>query len=280
MTGRKVWFVKINPAMKNKVKFADDTTLKADGINDVLIIRMDDRYSLIKDVLYILGIKYKFLSIGQLLENGYKIHMENKGLRVMDAKGDLNKLGQGGFGSVYKGNLPDECVVAVKVLSESKDNGEDFINEVASIRRTSHVNIVKLLGFCLDGSKKALIYEFMSNGSLENYGMILEMVGRSKNIKLEVDCSSELYFPHWIYKRLELNQDFGLKCIKNEIDEEMVRKMTMVSLWCIQTDPSNRPSMRKVVEMLEGSLQVLEILPKPFLSSPSTSSIHISSEML
>ncbi|CAL5210006.1 unnamed protein product [Lathyrus oleraceus] len=106
------------------------------------------------------------------------------------------------------------------------------------------------------------------------------MVGRSKNIKLEVDCSSELYFPHWIYKRLELNQDFGLKCIKNEIDEEMVRKMTMVSLWCIQTDPSNRPSMRKVVEMLEGSLQVLEILPKPFLSSPSTSSIHISSEML
>ena len=42
MTGRKDWFVKINRAMKNKVKFVDDTTLAADGINDVLIMRMDD----------------------------------------------------------------------------------------------------------------------------------------------------------------------------------------------------------------------------------------------
>jgi hypothetical protein len=110
--------------------------------------------------------------------------------------------------------------------------------------------------------------------------MVLEMVGQKKNIKVEVDCSSELYFPHWIYKRLELNHDLGLRCIKNEIDEEMVRKMTVVSLWCIQTDPTHRPAMHKVVEMLEGSLQVLEIPPKPFLSSPSTSLIHSSSEIL
>ncbi|RHN82390.1 putative glycerophosphodiester phosphodiesterase [Medicago truncatula] len=106
------------------------------------------------------------------------------------------------------------------------------------------------------------------------------MVGQRKNIKVEVDCSSDLYFPHWIYKRLELNQDLGLKSIKNENDEEMVRKMTVVSLWCIQTDPSHRQAMHKVVEMLEGSLEVLEIPPKPFLSSPSTSSIHLSSETL
>ncbi|KAL5070531.1 hypothetical protein RYX36_021418, partial [Vicia faba] len=52
--------------------------------------------------------------------------------------------------------------------------------------------------------------------------MALEMVGQRKNIKVEVDSSSELYFPYWIYKLLlELNQDLGLKCIKNEIDEEM-----------------------------------------------------------
>ncbi|RHN82389.1 putative glycerophosphodiester phosphodiesterase, protein kinase RLK-Pelle-LRK10L-2 family [Medicago truncatula] len=80
-----------------------------------------------------------------------------------------NILGQGGFGSVYQGKLPDECVIAVKVLSESKGDGEDFINEVASISRTSHINVVRLLGFCLDGSKKALIYEFMSNGYLEKF---------------------------------------------------------------------------------------------------------------
>ena len=55
-----------------------------------------------------------------------------------------DKLGQGGYGSVYKGKLQDGCFVAVKVLNNSKGNGEEFINEVASISRTSHVNIVTL----------------------------------------------------------------------------------------------------------------------------------------
>ena len=55
-----------------------------------------------------------------------------------------DKLGQGGYGSVYKGKLQDGSFVAVKVLNNSKGNGEEFINEVASISRTSHVNIVTL----------------------------------------------------------------------------------------------------------------------------------------
>ena len=70
---------------------------------------------------------------------------------------------------MYKGKLPDDHLVAVKVLSEPKGYGEEFINEVASISRTSHVNIVTLLGFCFEGHKRALIYEFMPNGSLEKY---------------------------------------------------------------------------------------------------------------
>ena len=57
----------------------------------------------------------------------------------------------------------------MKFLSEPNDDGEGFINEVASISRTSIVNVVRLLGFCLNGSKKALIYEFMPNGSLEKF---------------------------------------------------------------------------------------------------------------
>lgn len=64
MTGRKDWFVKINCAMKNKVKFTDDTALVADGIGDVLIMRRDDEHSLIKYVFYIPGIKCNLPSIG------------------------------------------------------------------------------------------------------------------------------------------------------------------------------------------------------------------------
>ncbi|XP_050908651.1 uncharacterized protein LOC127122343 [Lathyrus oleraceus] len=70
MKGRKDWFVKINCAMKNKVKFTDVSTLVSDGINDVLIMIRDDGHSLIKDILYIPGIKCNLLSIGKLLEKG------------------------------------------------------------------------------------------------------------------------------------------------------------------------------------------------------------------
>ncbi|CAN7035043.1 unnamed protein product, partial [Brassica oleracea var. botrytis] len=80
-------------------------------------------------------------------------------------------LGKGGFGTVYKGKLLDGSGTdfAVKILKDSKGSGEEFINEVASMSRTSHVNIVSLLGFCYEGSKRAIIYEFMPNGSLDKY---------------------------------------------------------------------------------------------------------------
>ena len=291
------------------------------------------------------------------------------------------KLGQGGYGSVFKGNLLDGRLVAVKVLKKSKSNGEEFVNEVSSIGRTSHVNVVTLLGFCFEGPKRALIYEFMSNGSLDkhiyeenlskaqpklgwetlyqiafgiargleylhrgcstrilhfdikphnilldenfcpkisdfglakicpskesivsmlgargtagyiapevfcrnfggvshksdvySYGMlVLEMIGGRKNFRVGVDNTSEIYFPHWIYKRLEIGEELELRGAGNEVEEENARKMILASLWCIQTDPSNRPPMSRVVDMLQGSLESLPIPPKPYLSSPPRS---------
>ncbi|CAJ2672413.1 unnamed protein product [Trifolium pratense] len=80
-----------------------------------------------------------------------------------------DKLGQGGYGDVYKGILSYGRQVAVKVIKESKGNGQEFINEVASISRTSHMNIVSLLGFCYEVNKRALIYELMPKGSLDNF---------------------------------------------------------------------------------------------------------------
>ncbi|KAK4426693.1 LEAF RUST 10 DISEASE-RESISTANCE LOCUS RECEPTOR-LIKE PROTEIN KINASE-like 2.1 [Sesamum alatum] len=79
------------------------------------------------------------------------------------------KLGQGGFGSVYHGMLPNDSPVAVKVLISNDSNGEEFMNEVVSISRTSHVNIINLLGFCYDRNKRALVYEFMPNKSLDKF---------------------------------------------------------------------------------------------------------------
>lgn len=94
-------------------------------------------------------------------------------------KSFAEKLGQGGFGTVYKGNLPSGRLVALKLLKPSKDDGQEFMNEVASIMRTSHVNVVTLLGYCLHGSKRALIYEYMPNGSLERFASGLNSEGEN-----------------------------------------------------------------------------------------------------
>ncbi|KAG8382872.1 hypothetical protein BUALT_Bualt05G0124500 [Buddleja alternifolia] len=290
-----------------------------------------------------------------------------------------DNLGKGGYGSVYKGKLHDGRLVAVKILDESRKNGEDFMNEVASISRTSHINIVTLLGFCFEGSKRDLIYEFMPNGSLDkflseeghlgwetlfeiaveiargleylhrgcnmrilhldikphnilldmdfhpkiadfglaklcpdrasivsmsrargtvgyiapevfcrNFGevshksdvysygmMVLEIVGERRNVDPRpVDSMSEAYFPQWVYKHLELNvheEDHD-----SVVEEDEKRKLIIVGLWCIQTDPNDRPSMRRVVEMLEGKLESLQIPAKPYLSSPIRSTMDIS----
>lgn len=288
------------------------------------------------------------------------------------------KLGQGGNGAVYKGILNDGRLVAVKILNKLKGSGEEFVNEVISSSKTSHINIVTLLGFCYERSKRGLIYEFMPNGSLDkfiynekssnmrqlgwqklyqialgiargleymhrgcntrilhfdikphiifqefcpkiadfglaklclgkdsvismlgmrgtpgyiapevfsrNFGgvshksdvysygmMILEMVGGRRNSDQGADRTSEKYFPQWIYNRLQLDVEIGQNGIVSQAENECTRKMVMVGMWCIQTDPSNRPSMGKVLEMLEGSLEALEIPSKPFLvSSPKS----------
>ncbi|MQL91299.1 hypothetical protein Taro_023910 [Colocasia esculenta] len=68
------------------------------------------------------------------------------------------RIGSGGFGEVYKGMLPDKTTVAGK---------QEFCTEIAVIGNIHHVNLVKLRGFCVQGSKRLLVYEFMNRGSLD-----------------------------------------------------------------------------------------------------------------
>ncbi|CAO2190734.1 unnamed protein product [Urochloa humidicola] len=80
------------------------------------------------------------------------------------------KLGQGGYGSVYKGVLlPGDVQLAVKMLSNSNCNGDEFISEVSTIRRIHHINVVRLVGFCAEDMRRALVYEYMPHGSLDKY---------------------------------------------------------------------------------------------------------------
>ncbi|KAI3731010.1 hypothetical protein L1987_62193 [Smallanthus sonchifolius] len=79
-----------------------------------------------------------------------------------------NKIGEGGFGPVYKGELEDGQVVAMKRLSETSKQGlDEFKNEVICIAKLQHRNLVKLLGYCIHGNEMILIYEYMANKSLD-----------------------------------------------------------------------------------------------------------------
>ncbi|KAL0903372.1 hypothetical protein M5K25_027746 [Dendrobium thyrsiflorum] len=297
-----------------------------------------------------------------------------------------HKLGQGGFGSVYKGELTNGIPVAVKLLEASKSNGDDFVNEVATIGKIHHVNVVRLLGFCSDGANRALVYEFMPNNSLEkfiffgeskkrheffsteklqeiaigiaqginylhqgcnqrilhfdikphnilldydfnpkisdfglaklcsrdqsivtisaargtmgyiapevysrnfghvshksdvySYGMLLlEMIGRRKNVDPTIENLSEIYFPEWIYNKLVHSTSLRL-AMEMEGNEEIMRRLAIIALWCIQWNPAERPSMSKVVQMLTTNFQSLEMPPTPFVpSSDQPGNVNVS----
>ncbi|CAI0407082.1 unnamed protein product [Linum tenue] len=83
---------------------------------------------------------------------------------------DESKLGEGGFGVVYKGILSNEQEVAVKRLGRDSRQGDiEFKNEVKLVAKLQHRNLVRLLGFCLEGEERLLVYEFVPNASLDHF---------------------------------------------------------------------------------------------------------------
>ncbi|KAL0535160.1 hypothetical protein IC582_029484 [Cucumis melo] len=87
-----------------------------------------------------------------------------------DGFSEANKLGEGGFGVVYKGRLPTGETIAVKRLSRASSQGDkEFKNEILLVAKLQHRNLVQLLGFCFKGNEKILIYELVENSSLEKF---------------------------------------------------------------------------------------------------------------
>ncbi|KAK2399324.1 LEAF RUST 10 DISEASE-RESISTANCE LOCUS RECEPTOR-LIKE PROTEIN KINASE 2.5 [Trifolium repens] len=287
-------------------------------------------------------------------------------------RGLKDKLGEGGYGKVYKGKLRSGPLVAIKMLGKAKGNqsGQDFINEVATIGRIHHTNVVRLIGFCVEGSKRALVYDFMPNSSLDKYissnedhifltykqmydislgvargiaylhqgcemqilhfdikphnilldkdfvakvsdfglarlypvensivtltaargtigymapelfykniggvsnkadvysfGMLLmEIANRRRNLNSNADDSMQIFFPYWIYNELIEEREIEMLGDVSDEDKKNVKKMFIVALWCIQLNPNDRPSMDRVIEMLEGDTKDIQIPPKP-----------------
>lgn len=86
-----------------------------------------------------------------------------------------NLLGEGGFGSVFKGRLDSDLIVAVKRLNlDGLQGNQEFIVEVLMLSLLHHQNLVNLIGYCTDGDQRLLVYEYMSMGSLENHLYDLE----------------------------------------------------------------------------------------------------------
>ncbi|XP_004501336.1 G-type lectin S-receptor-like serine/threonine-protein kinase SD2-5 [Cicer arietinum] len=279
------------------------------------------------------------------------------------------KLGQGGFGSVYQGVLPDGTQLAVKKLEGIGQGKKEFRAEVSIIGSIHHLNLVRLKGFCADGTHRLLVYEYMANNSLDkwifkkkkseflldwdtrfnialgtakglaylhedcdskivhcdikpenvllddhfmakvsdfglaklmnreqshvfttlrgtrgylapewitnyaiseksdvySYGMVLlEIIGGRKNYDAN-ETSEKSHFPTFAFKMMEEGKVKDILDSELKIDEhdDRVYCAIRVALWCIQEDMSMRPSMTKVVQMLEG----LCIVPKPPTSS-------------
>ncbi|KAM3319840.1 hypothetical protein P3S67_007040 [Capsicum chacoense] len=98
-----------------------------------------------------------------------------------------------------------------------------------------------------------------------SYGMLLmEMAGRRKNTSPFEDHSSQIYFPTWVYNQFNDGNDIEMQA--SEEDRTFVKKMMILALWCIQMKPADRPAMNKVVEMLEGDVELLQMPPRPFIA--------------
>ncbi|CAI8602228.1 unnamed protein product [Vicia faba] len=99
---------------------------------------------------------------------------------------DQNKLGEGGFGTVYKGILENNKEIAVKRISKNSCQGkQEFIAEVTTIGSLHHKNLVKLIGWCYERKELLLVYEFILNGSLDKYLF-------DQSSEFEVQCSKVL----------------------------------------------------------------------------------------
>ncbi|CAL5402222.1 unnamed protein product [Camellia sinensis] len=160
-----------------------------------------------------------------------------------------NKLGEGGFGPVYKGILEGGQEIAVKLLSkDSKQGVDEFKNEVICIAKLQHRNLVKLLGYCIQGEERMLIYEFMPNNNLDSFIF-------DQSQKMLLDWPKRFHIINGIARGLlYLHQDSRLRIIHRDLkgsnillDHEMNPKISDFGLARIFGANETQANTRRVV---------------------------------
>ncbi|XP_054787218.1 cysteine-rich receptor-like protein kinase 44 [Prosopis cineraria] len=157
---------------------------------------------------------------------------------------DANKLGQGGFGPVYKGKLYNGEDIAVKRLSMNSGQGDiEFKNEVILVAKLQHRNLVRLLGFCLERRERLLVYEFLPNKSLDY--LLFDPTQRAQldweiRYKIIVGIARGLLYLHEDSRLRIIHRD--LKTSNILLDEELNPKISdfgMARLFVVDQTQSN-----------------------------------------
>ncbi|KAJ6329727.1 hypothetical protein OIU77_011238 [Salix suchowensis] len=167
-------------------------------------------------------------------------------------------LGEGGFGRVFSGSMEDGAEVAVKLLMRDNQNGDrEFIAEVEMLSRLHHRNLVKLIGICIEGRARCLVYELVRNGSVESH---LHGVDKNQG-PLDWDKPVDMSQPPGqenlvTWARPLLTSREGLETLVDpslagSYDFDDMAKVAAIASMCVHSEVTNRPFMGEVVQALK-----------------------------
>ncbi|GAU45370.1 hypothetical protein TSUD_89890 [Trifolium subterraneum] len=170
-----------------------------------------------------------------------------------------NVIGEGGYGVVYRGVLQDS-VVAVKNLHNNKGQAEkEFKVEVEAIGKVRHKNLVRLVGYCAEGARRMLVYEYVENGNLEQWlhGNVGPVSPLMWDIRMKIAIGTAkgcMNLVDWFKGKVASRRSDDLVDPLIEIPPcpRSLKRVLLVCLRCIDLDVIKRPKMGQIVHMLES----------------------------
>ncbi|KAL5214836.1 hypothetical protein ABZP36_003988 [Zizania latifolia] len=160
-----------------------------------------------------------------------------------------NKIGEGGFGPVFRGILRDGTPIAVKVLSATSRQGvREFLTELTAISDIKHENLVTLVGCCAEGSHRILVYNYLENNSLAQ-----TLLGtRCSGIRFDWKTRVKIAVGTWVHYEQERLDEIIDADLGDDLNVDEACRFLKIGLLCTQDAMARRPNMSTVVRMLIG----------------------------